>query len=182
MGPPTWLFEKLPGATFEPSLFKGAELNIDIGFVVHDYINDGKDFLNEGLFFDAKISFDNALSRKPDSYDAWLGRAYSLEALKRYQFAVESYDTAIRYSDNEKYAYLAYAGKGRSSLENRNYQDAADAFVRAIELYPESADYDRDNLADCYAGLADALQNLGKTAESDEATRKAEDINATLPS
>jgi hypothetical protein len=67
MGPPTWLFEKLPGATFEPSLFKGAELNIDIGFVVHDYINDGKDFLNEGLFFDAKISFDNALSRKPAS-------------------------------------------------------------------------------------------------------------------
>ncbi len=161
MDSPAWLQERVAVSTFEPILFRGAELNINLSQSTQNYINTGKDYLVASSFNDAKTSFDTALGKEPESFDAWFGRAYSLEALKRYQSAVESYDSAIKFSKLNKNSYLAYAGKGRSSLETRKFQDAADAFEKAIEIFQSSFQNNLTELSHLQEGLADARKNLG---------------------
>jgi tetratricopeptide (TPR) repeat protein len=178
MGSPAWLQEKSGGSTFQPKLFKGAELAISLSQFTANYINAGKDYLIAGSYNDAKISFDNAIGRNSESFDAWLGRAWSLESLRRYQSSVESYDNAIKYSKSNKNSYIAYAGKGRSSLEIHKFQDANDAFDHAIVAYQSSPANNLTELIYLYEGLADAKENLGQKPEADEARKKAEDIRS----
>ena len=178
MGSPAWLQEKAHVLSFQPKLFRGAELEVNMSQFTTNYLNNGKDYLVAGSFNDAKSSFDTAIGRDPESYDAWLGRAYSLEKLNRYQTAVESYDTAIKFAKLNKNRYLAYAGKGRSALETQNYQGAADAFERSISEYQS---YTLNNLTEMsylYEGLADARVNLGEQTEAVEAKKKAEDLRS----
>ncbi|MFH0968516.1 MAG: tetratricopeptide repeat protein [Methanobacteriota archaeon] len=174
MGSPTWLQEKGVVSTFEPKLFRGAELQINLSLFTTNYLNAGKDYLIAGSFNNAKTSFDSALGRDPESFDAWFGRAYALEALKRYQIAVESYDTAIKFSKNNKYTYLAYAGKGRSSLENQKYQDAVTAFEKAIETYQSSAANNLTELGNLHEGLNDAEEKLGPQTEANDTKKNGE--------
>jgi len=178
MGSPVWIQEKAHVSTFQPKLFRGAELAINLTQYTTNYVNSGKDYLAAGSFNDAKTAFDSALERDGASFDAWLGRAYTLEALKRYQSASESYDSAITFAQDHKNAYYAYAGKGRSSLENQKFQDSMDAFTQAIIQYHRVGAEDRNDLINIYEGLAAATEKLGLQTEADDAKEKAAELRS----
>ena len=178
MGSPVWIQEKAHVSSFEPRLFKGAELAINLSPFTTNYVNIGKDYLAAGSYIDAKTAFDTAIGREPELFDAWLGRAYALEGLKRYQAAVESYDTAIQVSKSHKNSYYAYAGKGRSSLETQKFQDAYDACTVGIETYHQVKAENTDELKNMYSVLADAADHLGLATEAADARQMAEELRS----
>ena len=128
---------------------------------VSSYLEDGNDFLISGSYNDAKNSFEKVIGLNHQSFDAWLGRGYALEGLTRYQSALESYEKAIVLSKNQEYAWAAYAGRGRVSLELQLYQVAERAFEKSIELFDGVGSGTNEDLINIYTGLLQAKQNLG---------------------
>jgi tetratricopeptide (TPR) repeat protein len=142
------------------------------------YITNGNNLLSGGSFSEAKINYENAIGLVPNSSDAWLGRGYALEGLKRYQSALESYEKAIGFSKSGDYDWTAFAGKGRISLVLQNYKDAAIAFESAIHTFEGQEAVRSKDLISIYLGLAEAAQKSGDTEKSSAALEKAEELRS----
>jgi len=143
---------------------------------VTSYVQEGNDLLASSSFEAAKESFDGAIVLNSRSFDAWLGKGYALEGLKRYQSALESYEKAIGLSNNKVRAWVAYAGKGRALLELQQFQAAGDAFAKSISMFDRSKSGTVEELSDLYRDLAKAKAKIGDEVEASYAQRMADEL------
>lgn len=81
-------------------------------------------------------AYDRAISLYPRFADAWCGRGEALSGLgdKYYEKALKDYDKAINLNPNMAYAWH---GKGEVLKDLGRYEEAIEAFNKAIELDKE---------------------------------------------
>lgn len=180
MGAPNWLLARMDTSNM-PDLFIPKNLTDESKEIptVSSYVQNGNDLLAGGSFDAAKKSFEGAIGLNSLSFDAWLGRGYALEGLKRYQSALESYEKAIELSRNKELAWAAYAGKGRVSSELQQYPVAKDVLEKSIDLFNSPKSGTTEDLVSLYEELAKVKQNLGDEAGASAALKKAEELKAT---
>lgn len=177
IGSPAWLDEKVNVTILNQDLYGRMQAGDSLDSVPTD-INTGKEQLKGGSYAAAKESFENAINLDGNISDAWAGRGLAQEGLKHYQLALDSFNSAIDLSTNNKYIWLVYAGKARALLELQKYQDAFSSYNLAIEKYSSSGSSDKSDLINLYEGIADALEKLGKKTESGAALKKANELRS----
>lgn len=162
LGAPDWVLDRTDTSIlpdfYYPRNISGTNVEIP---TVSSSIAKGNELLAGESFLDAKRQFEEAIRLNFRSFDAWLGMGYALEGSKRYQSAVESYQTAISLSGGEESAWVAYAGLGRVSLTLGQYQTAEQAFQTAIKMIEEMRYADTDEMKKLYDELAEARQKQG---------------------
>jgi tetratricopeptide (TPR) repeat protein len=177
LGAPDWVLDRIDKSIlpdlFIPKIQTGESEEIH---TVSSYVQDGNDLLASGSFDAAKRSFEGAIGLNSRSFDAWLGKGYALEGLKRYQSALESYEKAIDLSKNKVLAWAAYAGKGRTSFELQQYQVAGDAISKSIDMFDRSKSGTTEDLINLYLGLAKAKEKLGEEADASYAHKMADEL------
>lgn len=186
LGAPDWVLDRMDTSIL-PDFYYPRNVTSERDEIptVSSAVNEGNDLLAAGSFNEAKKSFEEAIGLNFRSFDAWLGRGYALEGLKRFLSALESYDKAIALSGTKDSAWAAYAGKGRISLELHQYEDAEKAFEISIEKLNSSESGTTEELIDLYIGLAEAKENLGDEYGASVALREAEELrqdpNTSVP-
>jgi tetratricopeptide (TPR) repeat protein len=163
LGAPNWVLDRTDTSIlpdfYYPKNISGSDSHIP---PISSSINKGNELLSSDSFLEAKQHFEEAIRLNPRSFDAWLGRGYALEQSKRYQSAVDSYQTAISLSGNEESPWAAYAGLGRVSLTLGQYKTAEQAFQTAIEMIEEMGSADATDMQNLYDELAEARQKQGE--------------------
>src|SRR5690606_13444710 len=92
------------------------------------------------------------------------GRGMALEALKRYEEALECYREAVKYADEDTWATLLY-NQGNVLVLLRRYKDALPLLERATQLNP--------NHSRRWARLGSELRNLNREDDALKAYRQA---------
>ena len=181
MKAPTWLLDRIDTKDM-PDLFipKNVTGKTEEKATVSSYVQNGNDLLAGGSYEDAKKNFEGAIGLSTLSFEAWLGRGQALEGLNRSQSSLESYEKAIGLSKKKDSAWAAYAGKGRISLDIGQYQVAADAFQKAIDIFNGAGSDAEEQLMNLYLGLGKAKQNLGEDAAASIALQKAKEMGAEV--
>jgi tetratricopeptide (TPR) repeat protein len=113
---------------------------VGCGVGVSDYddaVLDGVSALNLNKPEKAFDKFSRAVKLDPKRADGYLGRADSLNALKRYEQALEDYDIAIKI--DPKFA-KAYVNRAVAYSHLKNYQKAIVDYEKGLELDPEIDD------------------------------------------
>lgn len=100
-----------------------------LGF--HQEYDKGIRFYNEKKYDDAIVSFNNALSYKPESYSAlcYLGTSYAYK--KDFKMAEKTYQDAIRLFPDSWNAFVLLADVKR---KQKDYQAAIDFYETAVTL------------------------------------------------
>ncbi|HWQ68231.1 MAG TPA: tetratricopeptide repeat protein [Methanospirillum sp.] len=179
MGSSAWINEKVNESEIIVDLYDQMKQDKALTSKEVSYVNTGKELLAASSFADARLYFEEATTFEPLAFEAWCGRGYALEGLMRYQTALSSYDYAISYAKESKYAWVPYAGKARSLLETQQYQKATTAYNLAITKYTDSGADASSDLGNLYAGLAESYQKQGNTEKEAEALKKAEEFGST---
>ncbi len=127
---------------------------------------------NQGLgrLAHAEISYQKALSIKPDYDDAYNNLGVCLQGQERLGDALDAYNKAI--SINPDYAE-AHNNKGNVYQEQGKFEDAVEAYSKAISIKP---DY-----ADAFNNLGNALSDQGKPVDAIEAYKNAISIKPYYP-
>jgi serine/threonine protein kinase len=129
-------------------------------------IDKGEDLWKKGKSAEALIEFDRAIAAN-GSYDrAWSWRASTLNALKRYNEAINAADRAIALNPGNAYA-LSSRGLALENL--RRYDEALAAYDRAVEANPF--------LDLAWKGRSAQLNLLGRYDEALESADKAIRLN-----
>ncbi len=162
LGAPDWVLDRIDTSILPDFYYPRniSEVHEDLPTVTGS-IASGNDMLAGGSYLDAKTQFEKAIAINSRSYEAWLGRGYALEGLKRYQSALESYEKAILYSTNKESAWAAYAGKGRTLLALNQYELAEKAFENSIQKLEQTGVGYNEELVDLYSGLAGIQERKG---------------------
>lgn len=103
-----------------------------------------------------------------DRYNKAINSGLNYYYQGKYEEAIDAYDQAINLDPNSTQTWQAWKGKGDALYGQEKYEEAIIAYVEAIKLRPE------DGMTWAYKG--DALKQLGKTNESDEAYAKAKEL------
>lgn len=103
-----------------------------------------------------------------DRYNKAINSGLNYYYQGKYDEAIDAYDQAINLDPNSTQTWQAWKGKGDALYGQEKYEEAIIAYDKAIELRPE------DGMTWAYKG--DALKQLGKINESDEAYTKAKDL------
>ncbi len=168
---PTWLYNKrvAEGATdtFLMSDVIGGPLpTVTPDPTYANYIDEGNTALSGGAYREAIKAYESAIAIKPKSFDGWLGKAQALEGLKRYQSAIDAYDTALGYRSTSEGVWMAYGGKARCSLELNQFKEAIGLFEKAITSYENSGADDEEAYQALLDGLDEANSQYGTMEES----------------
>jgi len=109
--------------------------------------------MNSGRPIEAEALFKQALARKPDLADAWLGRGNALVKLERYDEAFAAYDRALALKPDLAGAWLGHllANLGR-------YDDSLAAYDKALAVRPD--------LAEAWLGRCHSFVKLQRYAEA----------------
>jgi tetratricopeptide (TPR) repeat protein len=179
LGAPNWILERMD-TSIMPDYYLPPNTTSDQVRVptYSSYISSGNKLLTSGSYADAKSAFENAIQKKPESFDAWVGRGLALEGLNRSLTSIESYEKAISYAPDDGSSWVAHAGKGRVLLELNKYQEAADSLETAINEYTRSGSSNMDDLVSIYNHLAEAKSRLGLKDEADAAKKKATSLKS----
>ena len=123
----------------------------------------GGAFIRLGYWQEALASYDQALAHDPSLAFLWSERGRVLAHLERYSDALAAYDEALALNA----AYVsAWVNKGKMLDILKRYDEALVAYDKANALdpyYPYG-----------WVGRAATLRKLGRTAEAEEAERRAE--------
>ena len=179
MGAPDWSIAWMKSGEFDlPEYIYPKNINAtkEVKPTTSSYISNGNSLLTGGSYAEAKQNYESAIKLSPQSFDAWVGRGYALEGLKRSQTALDSYEKAIGFSASTKYAWTAQAGKGRMMSILQRYDDAAEAFRAAIDAFEGPGAGTPEELIKIYLELAEAAQKSGDTEGSSAALSKAEEL------
>jgi len=103
----------------------------------------------------AITSYDRAVQIKPDFYDAWDGRGYSLDELGRYEEAIASYDLAVQIKPDY---HKAWYNRGNELGKLGRYEEAFASYDRAVQIKPDSHE--------AWHNRGNALGNLGRYEEA----------------
>jgi Tfp pilus assembly protein PilF len=89
----------------------------------------------KGEYIRAMASYTRAVAADPHFFDAFIGRALSHMALRRYDRAAADFQQALRIDPG---AWIANLGMGSVYMRRRNPSGARPYFERALSLCPES--------------------------------------------
>lgn len=103
-----------------------------------------------------------------DRYNKAINSGLNYYYQGKYIEAIDAYDQAINLDPNGTQTWQAWKGKGDVLYAQEKYKEAIIAYDKAITLRPENG------MTWAYKG--DALKQLGKTNESDEAFAKAKEL------
>lgn len=167
---PTWLYNKrvAEGATdtFLMSEVIGGPLpTVTPDPTYANYIAEGNAALAGSAYREAIKAYENAIALKPKSFDGWLGKAQALEGLKRYQSAIDAYDTALGYQSTSEGVWIAYGGKAHCYLELNKFKEAIGLYEKAIKSYENSGDENEEAYQALLDGLEEANSSFGTTQE-----------------
>ena len=116
----------------------------------------GVRYLSEGNYEEAIIAFTAAIEIDPNRAEAYVGRgdAYvaSGENAENLNAALSDYEAALELDNTILSAWLS---TGEIHVSLGNYEDAIEAYNRALELDPSQAEIYL-NIAECYIALDDA--------------------------
>jgi len=179
LGAPDWVLDRIDTSILPDFFYPRniSEVHDDLPTVTGS-IASGNDMLAGGSYLDAKAQFEKAITINSRSYEAWLGRGYALEGLKRYQSALESYEKAILYSTNKESAWAAYAGKARSLLALNQYDAAEKAFESSIQKLEQTGMGYNEGLVDLYSALAGIQERKGSESISSQSLMTPEDTRS----
>lgn len=121
---------------------------------------------DSGQYEDAINYYDKVIELNPTSAKAYLGKALSLDALRKYDTALEFFDKAIEI-DSE--IAEAYNSKGITLSNLERFEESFENIKKATELEPSNSKYHSD--------MAFALNNLGKFEEAIQHAEKAIQLN-----
>jgi tetratricopeptide (TPR) repeat protein len=110
------------------------------GLGVSDYqdaVLDGVSSLNRNHPEDALESFNRAIRIDPTRADGWLGRANTLNTLKRYEEALQDYKKALEIDPELANAYV---NRGSAYSHLGQYEKAIADYEKGLELDPEIDD------------------------------------------
>jgi tetratricopeptide (TPR) repeat protein len=116
--------------------------NSQLLLTVEDYLKQGDAFYLEKRYEDAVDSFEKALERKPDTLEAWLGKAKAQRKLQRYEESLISNDRAIQLQPDDPSGWF---GKGFVLMDMQKYAEAVTAYEQAILLQPDKSLFWRNN-------------------------------------
>ena len=103
------------------SLRLKSQFNLDYQEAIAAYQK--KDYKN------ALVNYDKVIKDTPRYYDAWLGKADTLKALKQYPQAIEAYDKAI---DINHQSWQAWLSKADIYLETQAARSALKCYQKAL--------------------------------------------------
>ncbi len=86
-------------------------------------------------YVDAIISFDQALQRNAEFFDAWQGKGDALYSLQRYEEAIDCYERA---ASLEPECYRVWVNWGLALSQIREYEEAIAYYDRALSIQPKS--------------------------------------------
>jgi len=118
-------------------------------------------------FDEAFAAYGKALSIKPDSENAWLGRGNVFWGLKRYDEALVAYDKALSFKPDLAEAWL---GRGNLFYDLKRYDEAFAAYDKALSLKPD--------LAKAWFGRGNLFYDLKRYDEAFAAYDKALSIKS----
>ena len=131
-----------------------------------DYLSQGDELYNQGLFEDALIFYDRAIAEDPE-----LARAHSQEGMAYYRLArdedaVGAFQRAITLDPGLGEAYL---GLGKTYYYLRNYDASRANLIKAEQLLPERRDV--------YAFLGGTYLEENRSADAVQLLEKAIELN-----
>ena len=93
----------------------------------------GSALMNNQMFKEALIIFDQVIDLDPDWAEAWNKRATVLYLVGEYQKSQNDIDQVLKL---EKRHFGALAGQGLVNIELKNYEKAITSYKKAKEIYP----------------------------------------------
>ena len=140
--------------------------------------NNGLKYLKQKNYGQAMNNFDYWL-KQPDMHRhmfgiAYFGRGLVYQATGNYNRAITEYKMAIQNDlhPTVKITYKAYMNIGTIRMENKAYQAAVIAYMKAVKEKPKSG------LAHYYLGLA--LLKIGEYEKAEEESEKARELGITF--
>jgi tetratricopeptide (TPR) repeat protein len=167
----TWGDARLDAATHTLALYPGfafAHFQMAMVYVGRGHLAQADTVLLEG------VDIQDRQIRQQERFPAlglhWLRGLVRL-AQDDVASAVTEFDHEVRLADphslyGREYVMGALQGRGFACLRASRYQDAVDAFARALTLYPKSVP--------SHLGLAQALRGAGRDADAERALVEAD--------
>ena len=93
----------------------------------------GSTLMNNQMFKEALIIFDQIIDLDPEWAEAWNKRATVLYLVGEYQKSQNDIDQVLKL---EKRHFGALAGQGLVNIELKNYEKAITSYKKAKEIYP----------------------------------------------
>ena len=93
----------------------------------------GSTLMNNQMFKEALIIFDQVIDLDPEWAEAWNKRATVLYLVGEYQKSQNDIDQVLKL---EKRHFGALAGQGLVNIELKNYEKAITSYKKAKEIYP----------------------------------------------
>lgn len=179
---PEWLYNRMD-QNYMSKVLDSSTSTMGEGEEPSDYysiMKSAESKLQAGDYQEALRTFEKAIDLNETAPEAWYGRAMALEQLNRSLSAIDGYKWAMSLTNPAADTWPGFGGIGRCSLVIYKYNDAEEAFRRAINLYEDSgADYPKE-LASLYSGLAEALSELSREEEAKSALQTAASILAEM--
>lgn len=172
--PDTYFFRGL--AKFKSGDIEGAEEDFTVAIKIKPdyvgaYINRGIIYKDKGELDNALADFNKVLELKPDDYKIYLIRANAF--FRKGDFDKSIADCSIVINNNSKMA-IAYRDRADAYYWKRNYLEATNDYLRAIELDQKDS-YALNNLAWILSTCEDEKFRNGKKALI--YAKKAVDLN-----
>lgn len=124
-------------------------------------------------YAEADAEYQKVLAQKPGSIDARRGRGDALYQLKKYNEAVEEYRAAIQAGADDAGLYNNLANALYRTTLRENRVQAIENYRQAIAKQKDTSGMGAAQLADFYAGLANALRTNNQLAEAQTAVERA---------
>lgn len=137
------------------------------GFAQEDYVAQGLEEYNIGLYPQALESFGQAIEQNPNNLLAYLHRARTYRKVNLYLNAFDDINRAERLAQREP---SIYALRGETYFLNGQYEEAVEQYSQAIKLSRHHDEY--------YAHRSLAQLMLNRYAQAEEDCRKALALNA----
>lgn len=122
----------------------------DINYMMAKIYEEKKDY------YSAIDYYKKSLKNNPKDEDILLGLSFCYSKIKELKLADKYADEAIKVNEGSAYSYYR---KGNILLEVERYEDAAEAFLKSVELAPDDLDYNQ-SLSYCYSQLGNIELSL----------------------
>jgi len=113
---------------------------------VNSLLKDGNKAYKEKKYAQAQQSYEKALEKQKDSYDANFNKGDALFQEKKYKEAESSFQQAINLAKNKREKEEGYYNLGNSYLQQEDLDQSISAYKNALKLKPDDL-YAKNNLS-----------------------------------
>ena len=100
-----------------------------------NFLNEGNDLSASQNNQEALVSYDKALELNSGLEEAWFGKGFALDELKRYPEAIASYDKALAIKPDKSEAWY---NRGFALDELKRYPEAIASYDKALAIKPDA--------------------------------------------